>query len=168
MDRLGGQTALAISSLGVTNGYTNGLKGMDGFQTGGRLNPRGGGGGNNRAVFVFGLDRRVTVNEMKTLFIASATARSVYGCRDTGCYSNIDAMRLKAERSARLKKAPEDFLKKAEKATTRLTRIKTALEQSTQWIGHIPFAPKASLPASITPVLDKRVDGYSKIGRYLI
>lgn len=189
MDRLGGQTALALSSLGVTSGYTNGMKGKDGFQTGGWLKPRGdGGGGNDRAVFVSGLDRRVTVKEMKTLFDASATARSVYGCRDTGCCSNIDAMlrepeahylreqkkaladlsqvpearrpdhyldnyldamRLKAERSARLKKAPEDFLKKAEKATTRLTRMKTALEQTTQRIGQISFAPEASLPASV-------------------
>ena len=189
MDRLGGQNALALSSLGVTSGYTNGLKGKDGFQTGGWIKPRGGGdGGNNRAVFVSGLDRRVTVKEMKTLFDASVTARSVYGCRDTGCCGNIDAMlrepeahylheqkkvladlsqvpevrrpdyyldnyldamRLKAERSARLKKAPEDFLKKAEKATNRLTRMKTALEQTTQRIGQIPFAPEASLPTFI-------------------
>ncbi len=189
MDRLGGQTALALSSLGVTSGYTNGLKGKDGFQTGGWLKPRGGGGGgNDRAVFVSGLDRRVTVKEMKALFDASATARSVYGCRDTGCCSNIDAMlrepeahylreqkkilvdlsqvpearrpdyyfdnyldamRVKAERSSRLKKAPEDFLKKAEKATTRLTRMKTTLEQTSQRIGQIPFAPEATLPSSI-------------------
>jgi len=189
MDRLGGQTALALSSLGVTSGYTNGLKGKDGFQTSGWLKPRGGGGGgNDRAVFVSGLDRRVTVKEMQTLFDASATARSVYGCRDTGCCSNIDAMlrepeahylreqkkiladlgqvpearradyyldnyldamRIKAERSALLKKAPEDFLKKAEKATTRLTRMKTALEQTSQRIGQIPFALEATLPSSI-------------------
>lgn len=189
MDRLGGQTALALSSLGVTSGYTNGMKGKDSFQTGGWLKPRsGGGGGNDRAVFVSGLDRRVSAKEMKTLFDSSPTARSVYGCRDIGCCSNIeamlrepeahylreqsktltdlgqvpearrpdyyldnylDAMRLKAERSARLKKAPEDFLKKAEKATTRLTRMTTALEQTFQKIGQIPFAPEATLPASI-------------------
>ncbi|WP_299211272.1 hypothetical protein [uncultured Tateyamaria sp.] len=189
MDRLGGQTALALSSLGVTSGYTNGMKGKDGFQTGGWLKPRGGGGGgNDRAVFVSGLDRRVTVKEMKELFDASATARSVYGCRDTGCCSNIDAMlrepeahhlreqqktladlgqvpealrpdyyldnhldpmRLKAERSAWLKKAPEDFTKKAEKATLRLTRMKTALERTFQNIGQIPFAPEATVPSSV-------------------
>lgn len=189
MDRLGGQTALALSSLGVTSGYTNGMKGKDGFQTGGWLKPRGGGGGgNDRAVFVSGLDRRMSVKEMKALFDASATARSVYGCRDSGCCSNIeamlrepeahhlreqqktladlsqvpearrpdyyldnhlDAMRLKAERSARLKKAPEDFIKKAEKATTRLTRMTTALEQTFQKIGQIPFAPEATLPSSV-------------------
>lgn len=189
MDRLGGQTALALSSVGVTSGYTNGMKGKDGFQTGGWLKPRGGGGGgNDRAVFVSGLDRRVTVKEMKALFDASTTARSVYGCRDTGCCSSIDAMlrepeahylreqqrtladlgqvpearrpdyyldnhldamRLKAERSARLKKAPEDFTKKAEKATLRLTRMKTALERTFQNIGQIPFAPEATVPSSV-------------------
>ncbi len=183
MDRLGGLTALALSSFGVTSGYTNGLKGKDGFQTGGWLKPRGGGGGgNDRAVFVSGLDRRVPVKEMKALFDASATARTVYGCRDTGCCSSIDVMlreqqksasdlsqvpeahrpdfyldnyldtmRVKAERSVRLKKAPDDFLKKAEKATIRLTRMKTALEQTSQRTGHIPFAPEATLPSSIAP-----------------
>ena len=139
-------------------------------------------------MFVSGLDRRVTVKEMKALFDASATARSVYGCRDTGCCSSIDAMlrepeahylreqqrtladlgqvpearrpdyyldnhldamRLKAERSARLKKAPEDFTKKAEKATLRLTRMKTALERTFQNIGQIPFAPEATVPSSV-------------------
>ena len=181
MDRLGGQTALALSSLGVTSGFTNGMTGKDGFQTRGWLKPRGGGGGgNDRAVFVSGLDRRMSVKEMKALFDASATARSLCGCRDTGCCSNIeamlreqqnmladlsqvpearrpdhyldnhlDAMRLKAERSARLKKAPEDFIKKAEKATTRLTRMTTALELTFQTIGQIPFAPEATLPSSV-------------------
>jgi hypothetical protein len=189
MDRLGGQTALALSSLGVTSGYANGMKGKDTFQTSGWLKPSGsGGGGNDRAVFVSGLDRRVTVREMKALFDSSTTARAVYGCRDTGCCSNIDtmlrepeahhlreqekalvnlsqvpevlrpdyyldnhldAMRLKAERSARLKKAPEDFLKKAEKAAIRLTRMKTALEQTFQKVGRIPFAPEAARPSSL-------------------
>ncbi len=190
MDRLGGLTALALSSFGVTSGHTNGLKGKDGNQLSGWLKPRGsGGGGNDRAVFVAGLDRRITVKEMKALFDASPTARTIYGCRDTACCRNIDAMlrepeahhlreqqktlanlgqvpeagrpdyyldncleaiRIKAERSARLKKAPDEFLKKAEKATIRLTRMKTALEQTSKRIGQIPFAPEAKLPSSIT------------------
>ncbi len=189
MDRLGGLTAMALSSFGVTSGYTNGLKGKDGFQTSDWLKVGGGGGGrNDRAVFVSGLDRRVTVKEMKELFAASPTARSIYGCRDTGCCSSIDAMlrepeahhlreqkeylsdlgqvpearrpdyfldnyldamRIKSERSARLKKASAEFLRKAEKATTRLIRMQTSLEQTAQRLGQIPFAPEATLPASI-------------------
>jgi hypothetical protein len=189
MDRLGGLTAMALSSFGVTSGYTNGLKGKDSFQTSDWFKVRRGcGGGNDRAVFVSGLDRRVSVREMKELFAASTTARSVYGCRDTGCCNSVDtmlrepeahylreqkksladldqvpearrpdyfldnyldAMRIKSERSARLKKAPSEFLKKAEKATTRLRRMQTTLEQTIQRIGQVPFAPEATLPTSV-------------------
>ena len=63
--------------------------------------------------------------------------------------NHLDATRLKAERSARLKKASEDFIKKAEKATTRLTRMTAALELTFQKIGQIPFAPEATLPSSV-------------------
>jgi len=195
MDRVGGLTALALASFGVASGYTNGLKGKDKFQTSGWLKPRtSGGGGNDRAVFIAGLDRRMKVAKMKALFAASATARSVYGCRETSCCSSIDAMlrepeahhlgeqersvsdlsqvpearrpdyfldnyvdgmRSKADRSRRLKKAPDDFLKTAEIAATRLNRMKDALEQTSKRIGQIPFAVEAILPSGVatqTPI----------------
>lgn len=191
MDRSGGLVAHALTSFGVVSGYANGLKGKDNFDTGGWLKPRGGGGGgNDRAVFVSGLDRRMKVSEMKTLFAASSTARSVYGCHDTGCCSSIDAMlrepeahhlseqgrtvsdlsavpearrpdyfldtyvegmRSKADRSRRLKKAPDDFLNAAEKAANRLSRMKDALEQTARRIGQIPFVSEATLPYGVAP-----------------
>ena len=185
MDRLGGLTAYALSSFGVTSGFANGLKGKDGNQLSSWLNKKkgGGGGGNDRAVFISGLDRRMKVADMKALFAASTTARTVYGCRDTGCCSNIDVMlrepeahhlgeqkravtnlsavpearrldyfldnyiegmRLKADRSQRLKKAPDGFLKTAEKASTRLNRMKDALETTAERLGQIPFAVEAN------------------------
>lgn len=118
MDRLGGLTAMALSSFGVTSGYTNGLKGKDSFQTSGWLKPRGGGGGgNDRAVFVSGLDRRVKVNEMKALFAASTTARTVYGCRDTGCCSSIDVM---------LREPEAHYLREQKKALSDLSQVPEA------------------------------------------
>ena len=191
MDRLGGLSAFALASFGVTSGYVNGLKGKDTFQTSDWLKPRSsGGGGNDHAVFVSGLDRRMKVSEMEALFASSSTARSVYGCRDPGCCSSIDVMlrepeahhlgeqahtvadlssvpearrpdyfldtyvegaRSKADRSQRLKKAPTEFLKTAEKAATRLNRMKDALEQTTKRLGQIPFAPEAKLPSGVMP-----------------
>lgn len=191
MDRLGGLPAYALTSFGVASGYANGLKSKDSFTTGGWLKPTGGGGGGNeRAVFVSGLDRRVKVSEMKELFDRSSTARSTYGCRMTSCCSSIEAMlrepeahnlleqsrivsdlssvpetqraryfldnhleeaRLKAERSLRLKKAPDAFLKVSEAAATRLSRMKDALEQTSKRMGHIPFAPEAKLPSDLKP-----------------
>ncbi|MCZ6676276.1 MAG: hypothetical protein O7E52_03395 [Candidatus Poribacteria bacterium] len=189
MDRLGGLTAYALNSFGVASGYSNGLKGKDGFQTSGWLKPRGrGGGGNERAVFVAGLDRRMKVSEMKALFAASTTARSVYGCLEPSCCRSIDVMlhepeahhlseqsrivtdlsqvpearradyfldtylegmRSRANRSQRLKKAPEGFLETAEKAATRLNRMKKALEQTAERIGKIAFAPEVTVPMGV-------------------
>ncbi len=191
MDLLGGLAAYGLASLGVSSGYSNGLKGKDSFQTSGWLKPhRRGGGGNERAVFVSGLDRRMKVSEMKALFSASSTARTHYGCRHPECCGSIDAMlrepeahhlgeqartiadlsavpearrpdyfldtfledaRSKAERSQRLKKAPEEFLKPAEKAAIRLSRMKDALEQTTRRLGQITFAPEARLPSGVAP-----------------
>lgn len=189
MDRLGGLAAYALTSFGVVSGYANGLKGKDGFQTSGWLKPQShGGGGNERAIFISGLDRRMKVSEMKALFSASSTARTTYGCRDPSCCCSIDAMlrepeahhlgeqsrtisdlssvpearrsdyfldkyvegsRSRADRSQRLKKAPEEFLATAEKAAIRLNRMKDALEQTTRRLGQVAFAPEARLPSGV-------------------
>lgn len=191
IDRLGGLAAYGLASLGIISGYANGLKGKDAFQTSGWLKPSGGGGGGNeRAVFVSGLDRRMKVSEMRALFDASSTARHIYGCRDPGCCKSIDVMLREpeahhlgeqariitdlssvpeglradhflgayvegawslADRSRRLKKAPEEFLKTAEKASTRLNRMKDALEQTRKRLGQIRFAPEARLPSGVEP-----------------
>lgn len=190
MDRAGGLVACALSAFGATSGYSNGLKGRDRFQASDWLKPRtgSGGGGNERAVFVSGLDRRMKVSDMKALFQASTTARAVYGCNDSGCCASVDAMlrepeahnlgaqsrvlsdlsgvpelrraeyfldtyvegmRQKADRSTRLKKAPPEFVKTAEKAATRLNRMKDALEHTIKRTGQIEFAPEATLPSGI-------------------
>ncbi len=191
MDRLGGLAAYGLASLGVVSGYVNGLKGKDRFQTSGWLKPeRGGGGGNEHAVFISGLDRRMKVSEMKALFDASTTARHAYGCRDPNCCKSIDVMLnepeahhlseqartiadlssvpeglradhfldtyvagawSQADRSRRLKKAPAEFLNTAEKAATRLNRMKDALEQTAERLGQIAFAQEARLPSGVAP-----------------
>jgi hypothetical protein len=191
MDRLGGLAAYSLASFGVSSGYSNGLKGKDGFQTSGWLKPQSrGGGGSEHAVFVSGLDRRMKVSEMKALFSASSTARAHYGCHNPECCGSIDAMlrepeahhlgeqartiadlsvvpearrpdyfldtylanaRSRAEKSQRLKKAPEEFLKTAEKAVVRLNRMKDTLEQTTKQLGQIKFAPEAKLPSGVAP-----------------
>ena len=187
MDRLGGLAAYGLASFGATSGYANGLKGKDGFQTSGWLGPqRGGGGGNEHAIYISGLGRRVKVSEIKEIFSASSTARTTYGCRDPCCCCNIEAMltepeahhlgeqartvadlssvpearrtdhfldvyldgaRLKADRSRRLRKAPDEFLATADKAAVRLKRMKDALEQTSKRLGQIQFAPEAQLLA---------------------
>lgn len=191
MDRLGGLAAYGLASFGVVSGYSNGLKGKDGFQTSGWLKPeKRGGGGNEHAVFIAGLDRRMKVSEMRTLFDASSTARHVYGCRDPNCCKSIDVMLSEpeahhlgeqartiddlssvpeglradhfldtyvssawshADRSKRLKKAPPEFLHTAEKAATRLGRMKDALEQTAQRLGQVQFAPEARSPSGVLP-----------------
>lgn len=93
MDRLGGMTAYALASLGVTSGFSNGFKGKDSNKMADWPKPKkGGGGGNAKAVFVAGLDRRVKIEDMQSLFAASTTARTVYGCRNPSCCSSIDVM----------------------------------------------------------------------------
>lgn len=94
MDRVGGLPAHALASLGIASGYANGLKGRDYFRTYGWLKPisSGGGGGNERHIFVSGLDRRIKVSEMRRVFESSTTARSVYGCLNPECCASIDVM----------------------------------------------------------------------------
>jgi hypothetical protein len=63
----------------------------------------------------------------------------------------VEGIRVKADRSQHLKKAPEDSLKTAEKAATRLNRMKDALEQTSKRIDQIPFATEVTLPSGIVP-----------------
>jgi len=94
MDKLGGLPAYALASFGVTSGYVNGMKGRDTFRTADwfKSTSTGGGGGNERKVFVSGLDRRMNVSDMRRLFDASSTARLVYGCPNPACCASVDVM----------------------------------------------------------------------------
>lgn len=141
IDRLGGLAAYALTSFGVASGFSNGLKGADSFNAYYYLHPRSG-GGNDRAVFVAGLDRRVKVSEMQDLFSKSMTARFVYGCRDPSCCSSVDVMlrepeahraRQQGRALADLSRAPEarrvqhfldNYMEAAKIAASRAQRLK--------------------------------------------
>ena len=92
VDQVGGLAGLALGSFGVASGFVNGLKGKDRFDARGWLVPRTSGGGNAKKVFLTGLDRRVTVAEIKALFSSSTTSRIIFGCRDDSCCGGVEAM----------------------------------------------------------------------------
>jgi hypothetical protein len=92
-DYVGGVTSLAISAMGGASAFSSGLEGKMQFSASGWLKPESsGGGGRSKRVFVSGLDRFVSIDDMRQFFDDTRTSRQLFGCSDPTCCGDVDKM----------------------------------------------------------------------------
>lgn len=92
-DCVGGIASLAAAAMGGVSGFASGLEGKQRFETSDWLKPSGnGGGGGSKRIFISGLDRSLSVAEMRQFFDDSRTSRHMFGCSDLACCGDIDKM----------------------------------------------------------------------------
>ena len=92
-DCVGGIASLAAAAMGGVSGFASGLEGKQRFETSDWLKPSGnGGGGGSKRIFISGLDRSLSVSEMRQLFDHSRTSRHIFGCSDPACCGDVDKM----------------------------------------------------------------------------
>ena len=92
-DYVGGMASLAVAALGGVSGFACGLEGKQRFDTSDWLRPaESGGGGGSKRIFISGLDRSLSIAEMRQLFDHTRTSRSIFGCSDPNCCGDIDKM----------------------------------------------------------------------------
>lgn len=92
-DCVGGIASLAIAALGGVSGFASGLEGKQQFDASDWLKPakRGRGDGSKR-IFIAGLDRSLSVAEMRQFFDSTRTSRQIFGCSDPTCCGDVDKM----------------------------------------------------------------------------
>jgi hypothetical protein len=92
-DCVGGIASLAIAAMGGVSGFASGLEGKQRFDASGWLTPPGSNRGNgSKRIFISGLDRSLSIAEMRQFFDQTRTSRQVFGCSDPACCGDIDKM----------------------------------------------------------------------------
>lgn len=92
-DCVGGIASLAVATMGGASGFASGLEGKQQFDASNWLKPpAGGGGGGSKRIFVPGLDRSLSIAEMRQFFENTRTSRQLFGCSDSTCCGDIDKM----------------------------------------------------------------------------
>lgn len=92
-DCIGGMASLAVTAIGGVSGFAGGLEGKQRFDASGWLKPsQNGRGDGSKRIFVSGLDRSLSVAEMRQLFDNTRTSRSIFGCSDPACCGDVDKM----------------------------------------------------------------------------
>lgn len=92
-DCVGGIASLAAAALGGVSGFACGLEGKQRFEASDWLKPRGSGGGDgSKRIFISGLDRSLSIAEVRKFFDDSRTSRQIFGCSDPGCCGDVDKM----------------------------------------------------------------------------
>lgn len=92
-DLVGGMAALALPALGGVSGFASGLEGKQRFDASDWLKlTSGGGGSSSKRIFVAGLDRFLTIIEMREFFDNTRTSRQLFGCSDPTCCGDVDKM----------------------------------------------------------------------------
>lgn len=92
-DCVGGMASLAAAAMGGVSGFASGLEAKQQFDTSGWLKPSGsGGGGGSKRIFISGLDRSLSIVELRQLFDNTRTSRSIFGCSDPACCGDVDKM----------------------------------------------------------------------------
>ena len=92
-DHVGGIASLAVSTLGGVSGFASGLEGKQRFDASDWLKPaEGGGGGGSKRIFIAGLDRFLSIAEMRQFFDSTRTSRHLFGCSDPSCCGDVDKM----------------------------------------------------------------------------
>ena len=92
-DCVGGMASLAVAAMGGVSGFASGLEGKQQFDASDWLKPpSGGGGGGSKRIFISGLDRSLSIDEMRQFFDDTRTSRQLFGCSDSACCGDIDKM----------------------------------------------------------------------------
>lgn len=92
-DCVGGMASLAVTAMGGVSGFASGLEAKQKFDASSWLKPasKGGGGGSKR-IFIPGLDRSLSIAEMRSLFESTRTSRTIFGCSDSSCCGDVEKM----------------------------------------------------------------------------
>lgn len=92
-DWVGGMASIAVAAMGGVSGFASGLEGKQQFDASNWLKPSGnGGGGSSKRIFISGLDRYLSVDEMRQFFDNTRTSRQAFGCSDPTCCGDVDKM----------------------------------------------------------------------------
>lgn len=92
-DCVGGIASLAVAAMGGVSGFASGLEGKQRFDASNWLKPSGsGGGGGSKRIFISGLDRSLSIAEMRQFFDSTRTSRHLFGCSDPTCCGDVDKM----------------------------------------------------------------------------
>jgi hypothetical protein len=92
-DCVGGIASLAIAAMGGVSGFASGLEGKQRFDASGWLKPPGSNRGDgSKRIFISGLDRSLSIAEMRRFLDHTRTSRQLFGCSDPACCGDIDKM----------------------------------------------------------------------------
>lgn len=92
-DCVGGMASLAASALGGVSGFACGLEGKQRFDASGWLKPKGDPRPSlSKRVFISGMDRFISTDEMREVFDRTRTARHLFGCSDLLCCGDVEKM----------------------------------------------------------------------------
>ena len=92
-DCVGGMASLAVAAMGGVSGFAGGLEGKQRFNASDWLKPPSSGGGSgSKRIFISGLDRSLSIDEMRQFFDSTRTSRHLFGCSDPACCGDIDKM----------------------------------------------------------------------------
>lgn len=92
-DLVGGMASLAVTAMGGVSGFASGLEGKQRFEVSNWLKPeKSRGGGGSKRIFIAGLDRSLSIGEMRQFFDDTRTSRLLFGCSDPSCCGDVDKM----------------------------------------------------------------------------
>lgn len=92
-DFVGGIASIGVAAMGGVSGVASGLEGKQRFEASSWLKPAKSGGGNgSKRIFISGLDRSLSIAEMRQFFDDTRTSRHLFGCSDPNCCGDVDKM----------------------------------------------------------------------------
>lgn len=92
-DYVGGIASLAVAAMGGVSGFASGLEGKQRFDASNWLKPSGSSRGDgSKRIFISGLDRSLSIVELRQLFDNTRTSRQIFGCSDPACCGDVDKM----------------------------------------------------------------------------
>ena len=92
-DYVGGIPSFAVAAMGGVSGFASGLEGKQRFDASNWLKPpKSSGGGGSKRIVISGLDRTLSVAELRQFFESSRTSRHLFGCSDPACCGDTDKM----------------------------------------------------------------------------